>query len=91
VFYFLLILNVCHIGDTVIKISDYKSLQEWFAFGLCPSTVKVYVVAITAFHALVGGTLLGQDPLITCFLRGTLWLRPATHTMVMAWDIAIVL
>jgi hypothetical protein len=69
----------------------FEFLQERFVSGLCPSTLKVYVAAIEAFHALVGSTFLGRDPLITRFLRGTLRLRPATCTRVLAWDLAIVL
>ncbi|XDV39759.1 hypothetical protein PO909_008949 [Leuciscus waleckii] len=66
-------------------------LQDRFASGLCPSTLKVYVAAIAAFHVPVGGISLGRDPLITRFLRGTLRLRPATRTRMPAWDLALVL
>jgi len=53
--------------------------------------LKVYLAAIAAFQALVGGTFLGCYPLINSFLCGTLRLRPATCTRVPAWDLAIVL
>ncbi|XP_048015910.1 C3a anaphylatoxin chemotactic receptor-like [Megalobrama amblycephala] len=62
-----------------------RFLQEKFSEGLSPSTLKVYVAAISAFHApLEGGFSVGRDPLVTRFLRGTLRLR-------LAWDLAVVL
>ncbi|XP_026100385.1 uncharacterized protein LOC113071237 [Carassius auratus] len=75
----------CSVGSVL------EFLQDRFASGLCPSTLKVYVAAISAFHAQVGGASLGRDPLISRFLRGTLRLRPATRSRVPAWDLAIVL
>ncbi len=56
----------CPIG-TVLEF-----LQEWFTAGLAPSTLKVYVVAISASHIPFGGMSLGKDPLVSRFLRGTL-------------------
>ncbi len=34
---------------------------------------------------------MGKDPLVSCFLHGTLRLRPAARTRVSTWDLAIVL
>lgn len=52
-------------------------LQERFFEGLSLSTLEVYMVAISAYHALLDGQSLGRDPLVTRFLRGALRLRPA--------------
>ncbi len=57
-------------------------LQDRFTAGLTPSTLKVYVVAISAYHIPLGGMSLGRDPLVSRFLRGTLRLRPAACTRV---------
>ncbi len=52
----------CPVG-TVLEF-----LQERFTTGLAPSTLKVYVVAISAYHIPLGGISLGN---IIVFLRGT--------------------
>ncbi|CAM4725781.1 unnamed protein product [Leuciscus chuanchicus] len=66
-------------------------LQDRFSAGLSPSTLKVYVAAISAYHTPLTGTSVGRDPLIIRFLRGTLRLRPVLHSRAPAWDLAIVL
>ncbi|KAL0172227.1 hypothetical protein M9458_032538, partial [Cirrhinus mrigala] len=60
----------CPVG-TVLEF-----LQEWLSAGLTHSTLKVYVAAIAAYHAPLGGLSVGKDPLVTHFLRGALRLRP---------------
>ena len=75
----------CPVG-TVLEF-----LQDRFSAGLSPSTLKVYVAAISAYHTPLAGTSVGRDPLIIRFLRGTLRLRPALHSRAPAWDLAIVL
>ncbi len=55
-------------------------LQDRFTAGLTPSTLKVYVAAISAYHIPLGGMSMGKDPLVSHFLRGTLRLRPAART-----------
>ncbi len=45
----------CPVG-TVLEF-----LQERFTAGLAPSTLKVYVVAISAYHIPLGGISLGKD------------------------------
>ncbi len=76
---------ICPVG-TVLEF-----LSERFTAGLAPSTLKVYVAAISAYHIPLDGMWLGKDPLVSCFLRGTLRLRPAARTRVPTWDLAIVL
>ncbi|KAL0151990.1 hypothetical protein M9458_052708, partial [Cirrhinus mrigala] len=56
----------CPVG-TVLEF-----LQDRFSAGLAHSTLKVYVAAITAYHAPLGGSLVGGNPLVTCFLCGAL-------------------
>ncbi len=75
----------CPVG-TVLEF-----LQDRFTAGLAPSTLKVYVAAISAYHITLGGMSMGKDPLVSRFLRGTLRLRPAARTRVLTWDLAIVL
>ncbi len=51
-------------------------LQDRFTAGLAPSTLKVYVAAISAHHIPLGGMSMGNDPLVS---------------RVPTWDLAIVL
>ncbi|KAI2644881.1 Retrovirus-related Pol polyprotein from transposon 17.6 [Labeo rohita] len=60
----------CPVG-TVLRF-----LQVRFSTGLAHSILKVYVAAISAYHAPLGGSSVGWNPLVTRFLRGALRLRP---------------
>ncbi|KAI2644689.1 Retrovirus-related Pol polyprotein from transposon 17.6 [Labeo rohita] len=60
----------CPVG-TVLRF-----LQVRFSTGLAHSTLKVYVAAILAYHAPLGGSSVGWNPLVTRFLRGALRPRP---------------
>ncbi len=71
--------------------TDLEFLQDQFTAALAPSTLKVYVAAISACHIPLGGLSLGKDPLVSRFLHGTLMLRPAARTSMPTWDLAIVL
>ncbi|KAL0198713.1 hypothetical protein M9458_007253, partial [Cirrhinus mrigala] len=62
----------CPVG-TVLEF-----LQDRFSAGLAHSTLKVYVAAIAAYHALLGGSSVGRNPLVTGFLHGAMRLRPLT-------------
>ncbi len=75
----------CPVG-TVLEF-----LQDRFTAGQSPSTLKIYVAAISAYHIPLGGMSMGKDPLVSRFLRGSLRLRPAARTRVPTWDLAIVL
>ncbi|KAI2645695.1 ORF V: Enzymatic polyprotein [Labeo rohita] len=75
----------CPVG-TVLEF-----LQARFSTGLSHSTLKVYVAAISAYHAPLGGMSVGKDPLVVRFLRGVLRLRPPTRPHVSTWDLAVVL
>ncbi len=75
----------CPIG-TVLEF-----LQARLSAGLTHSTIKVYVAAIAAYHAPVGGHSVGRHPLVTRFLQGVLRLRPPVLSRVPTWDLAVVL
>ncbi|KAI2646337.1 hypothetical protein H4Q32_026326 [Labeo rohita] len=75
----------CPVG-TVLEF-----LQDRFSTGLAHSTLKVYVAAIAAYHAPLGGTSVGKYPLVVRFLRGALRLRPPVQPRVPTWDLAVVL
>lgn len=51
----------------------------------------MYVVAIAASHTPLGGVSLGIDLLVSNFPHSALRLRPATHTRVPVWDLAVFL
>jgi len=74
----------CPIGSVL------DSSQDRFSAKFSPSTLKVYMAAISAYHTSLRGTSIGRDPLITRFLHGTLRLRPSLHSRAPAWDLAIV-
>ncbi len=47
-----------------------------------PSTLKVYVAAISAFHATIDGPSVGKHDLVIRFLRGARRLMALFHCMV---------
>ncbi|KAI2642984.1 enzymatic polyprotein [Labeo rohita] len=75
----------CPVG-TVLEF-----LQDRFSAGLAHSTLRVYVAAIAAYHAPLGGLSVGKDPLIVRFLHGALRLRSPVRPRVPTWDLAVVL
>ncbi|KAL0199681.1 hypothetical protein M9458_002868, partial [Cirrhinus mrigala] len=75
----------CPVG-TVLEF-----LQARFSTGLSHSTLKVYVAAISAYHALLGGLSVGKEPLVVRFLCSVLRLMPPVRPHVPTWDLAVVL
>ncbi|KAI2647838.1 Transposon Ty3-G Gag-Pol polyprotein [Labeo rohita] len=75
----------CPVGSVL------EFLQSRLSAGLSHSTLKVYVAAIVAYHAPLGGLSVGKDPLVTRFLRGALRLRPPVRPRVPSWDLSVVL
>ncbi|XP_050958241.1 uncharacterized protein LOC127179639 [Labeo rohita] len=75
----------CPVGSVL------EFLQSRLSAGLSHSTLKVYVAAIAAYHAPLGGLSVGRDPLVTRFLRGALRLRPPVRPRVPTWDLSVVL
>uniref|UniRef100_A0A8C1XTW6 ribonuclease H n=1 Tax=Cyprinus carpio TaxID=7962 RepID=A0A8C1XTW6_CYPCA len=72
----------CPIGSVL------SFLQEGLEQRLSPSTLKVYVAAISAHHDPVEGKSLGKHDLI---LRGARRLNPPNPHQVPCWDLAVVL
>ncbi|KAL0147128.1 hypothetical protein M9458_057652, partial [Cirrhinus mrigala] len=66
-------------------------LQDCLDAGRTPSTLKVYVAAISAFHLPIGDRSVGRHHLVTSFLRGARRLRPFRPNMVPVWDLSLVL
>ncbi|KAI2658175.1 Transposon Tf2-8 polyprotein [Labeo rohita] len=66
-------------------------LQDCLDAGRTPSTLKVYVAAISAFHVPIGDRSVGRHHLVTSFLRGAQRLRPFRLSMVPVWDLSLVL
>ncbi|XDV48415.1 hypothetical protein PO909_017827 [Leuciscus waleckii] len=82
-----------HQLDTVNSpvASVLEFLQSRFSDRLSPSTLKVYVAAVAAFHTPLRVGTLGRHPLIVCFLRGARRMRPVIQPRVPTWDLAVVL
>ncbi|KAL0173854.1 hypothetical protein M9458_029822, partial [Cirrhinus mrigala] len=74
---------------TVSDILEF--LQQRMDSISMPSTLKVYVAAISAFHATVNGHSVGKHDLVNRFLRGARRLRPPRPPTVPPWDMAQVL
>ncbi len=56
-----------------------------------PSTLKVYVAAITAHHNAVDGRSLGKHDLIMRFLKGARQMNLSRSPLMPSWDLSIVL
>ncbi len=66
-------------------------LQERLERRLSPSTLKVYVAAITAHHDAVDSRSMGKHDLIVRFLRGARRLNPSRPPLMPSWDLSIIL
>ncbi len=66
-------------------------LQQWLERRLSPSTLKVYVAAISAHHDPIEGRLVGKHNLVIRFLRGARRLNPPRPPSLPSWDLALVL
>lgn len=66
-------------------------LQSLLDCGRSPSTLKVYVAAISCNHGLVEGSSVGSHSLISLFLRGARRLHPPSAPRVPVWDLSFVL
>ncbi|KAI2663425.1 Transposon Tf2-9 polyprotein [Labeo rohita] len=78
-------LENCPVSDIL------EFLQQRMDGSSMPSTLKVYVAAILAFHATVDGHSVGKHDLVTRFLRGARRLRPPRPPTAPPWDLALVL
>ncbi len=66
-------------------------LQQGLERRLSPSTLKVYVAAISAHHDPVEGRSVGKHDLFIRFLRGARRLNPPRPPSLPSWDLALVL
>ncbi len=66
-------------------------LQQGLERRLSPSTLKVYVAAISAYHDPVEGKSVGKHNLVVRFLRGGRMLNPPRPPSLPSWDLALVL
>ncbi|KAI2645552.1 ORF V: Enzymatic polyprotein [Labeo rohita] len=66
-------------------------LQEKLERRLSPSTFKVYVAAIAAYHDAVDGASLGKHQLIVRFLRGARRVNSPRPHLVPSWDLSVTL
>ena len=66
-------------------------LQQLFDEGKVASTLKVYMVAISACHAGINGSSPGSHPLASRFLAGVRRLRVPERHLIPSWDLLVVL
>ncbi len=66
-------------------------LQQGLERRLSPSTLKVYIAAISAHHEPIEGRSLGKHDLVIRFLRGAKRLNPPRPPSLPSWDLVLVL
>ncbi len=66
-------------------------LQFLLDKGRSPSTLKVYVAAISSRHARVNNGTVGSHSLVSLFLRGAQRLHPPRAPRTPSWDLPLVL
>lgn len=66
-------------------------LQDCLYKGCMPSTLKVYVVAISAFHSYIDHCSVWRHVLVSRFLWGAGRLHPSRPNWVPVWDLSLVL
>lgn len=71
--------------------SVLEFLQSLLDGGRSPSTLKVYVAAISCHHSGVDGRTMGSHNLVSLFLRGARRLRPPSVLRAPVWDLPLVL
>ncbi|XP_057715912.1 uncharacterized protein LOC130931280 isoform X1 [Corythoichthys intestinalis] len=77
------------VSCSVPTVLDF--LQSLLDIGRSPSTLKVYVAAISAHHAKVSGGSVGNHGLVATFLKGALRLHPRRCPRAPVWDLQLVL
>ncbi len=81
---------VKHFGCTTIHNKAlYKCIIHSFIHKLSPSTLKVYVAAITAHHDPIEGRSVGKHNLVVRFIRGARRLNPPRPPSLPSWDLAL--
>ena len=66
-------------------------LQSLLDACRCASTLKLYAVAISAGHVRVNNQTRGSHYLVSQFLKGAQRRRPSRVTVVLSWDLTLVL
>ncbi|KAI2647798.1 hypothetical protein H4Q32_031262 [Labeo rohita] len=66
-------------------------LQDLLDKGRSPSTLKVYVAAIAAFHAPIADQSIGRNNLVVRFLKGSRRINPSRSHTIPTWDLSTVL
>ncbi len=64
-------------------------LQQGLERRLSPSTLKVYVAAISTLHDPIKGRSVGKHDLVVRFLRGARSLNPPRPPSLPSWDLAL--
>ncbi|KAF4094138.1 hypothetical protein AMELA_G00009700 [Ameiurus melas] len=77
------------VNCTIATVLEF--LQKCFSARLAPSTIKVYVAAISASHAPADGSSVGQHPLTSRFMCGVRQLGPICRLHIPSWDLSVVL
>ncbi len=67
------------------------SCSKGWSVGCPPSTLKVYVAAISAHHDPIEGRSVGKHDLVVRFLRGARRLNSPRPPSLPSWDLALVL
>ncbi|KAI2667056.1 Gag-Pol polyprotein [Labeo rohita] len=78
-------------GWDTVGLSGLPQAMEKLERRLSPSTLKVYVAAIVAYHDTVDGFHLGRHHLLIRFLRGARRLNPPRPHLIPSWDLSMVL
>ena len=81
--------NECPRSGPLTSVLEF--LQELFEQGKSPSTLKVFLAAISACHERIDGKTVGANPLSIQFLKGAQRLRPRRLPSVPAWQLNVVL
>ena len=81
--------GVAPVSCSVPAILSY--LQSLLEKRLTPSTLKVYMAAISAKHSMVDGRTVGSHPLVTRFLKGARRQNPPRAVKQPSWDLTLVL
>ena len=59
--------------------------------GLQYNTICIHRSAISRYHRGIGGTKVGQHPMISQFLKGVFNAKPPSRILVPSWDLTVVL
>lgn len=84
--------TACHadpVDCQIVSMLDF--LQGKISAGTWPTTLRAFVAAISACHALIDRVPVMKYPLIACFIHGARQLRLPVRAKITLWNLAIVL